>query len=173
MDLLDLYDRGSAWTAEKIKGAKEKLDASTRCEEWNVRDIVNHLLQGHAMFQRAARGEDMAPPPPGKPEDVLNGDAAQQFEQGRQATLDAFRGASEDKNRALGIAFADTLVHGSDIAHATGQDATMPPDLAEAALGMVSGIPKEGAPGMFKAHVDVPDDAPAHERLLGVTGRKP
>jgi len=171
-DLLDLYDRASAWTGSKIAGAKDKLEAATRCEEWKVRDIVNHLLHGHAMFQGAVRGEQLAPPQ-GPPPELLTGDPAKQFEDGRQAMLGAFRGASEDKNRALGIALADTLVHGSDIAKATGQDATMPEDLAEAALGMVSGIPPEGAPGMFKPRVEVPDDASAHDRLLGVTGRTP
>ncbi len=172
MDLLDLYDRASAWTGSKIAGAKDKLDAETRCEEWKVRDVVNHLLHGHQMFQGAAKGEQLAPPQ-GTPPDLVSLDPAKQFEDGRRATLDAFRGAGDDKRRALGIAFADTLVHGSDIAHATGQDAKMPDDLAEAALGMVQGIPKEGAPGLFKPHVDVAESASAHEKLLGVTGRTP
>jgi uncharacterized protein (TIGR03086 family) len=172
MDLIDLYDRASAWTGSKIEGAKDKLESATCCDEWKVKDVINHLLHGHQMFQGAARGEQLAPPQ-GPPPELIGSDPAKQFEDGRQATLEAFKGASEDKNRALGIAFADTLVHGSDIAKATGQDATMPEDLATAALPMVSMIPKEGAPGMFKPHVDVPETASAHERLLGVTGRTP
>ena len=173
MELLDLYDKASAWTSEKVAGAKDKLEAQSRCEEWKVRDLINHLLHGHQMFQGAARGEQMSPPQ-GPPPSLIGDDPAKQYEDGRQATIEAFRGSKGDTNFALGIALADTLVHGSDIAHATGQDATMPDDLAQAALNVVEkGIPKEGAPGMFKPHVDVPDDAPPSDRLLGVTGRKP
>jgi uncharacterized protein (TIGR03086 family) len=170
MELTDLYDRASAWTSEKIAGAKDKLDAQTRCDEWKVRDVINHLLHGHQMFQGAMRGEQLAPPQ-GPPPELLSGDPAKQFEDGRKATLEAFRNAPPDKSQAIAIAFADTLVHGSDIAAATGQDSKAPDDLAEAALGFVQAIPKEGAPGMFKPHVDVADDASAHEKLLGVTGR--
>jgi uncharacterized protein (TIGR03086 family) len=137
-----------------------------------VRDLINHLLHCHQRFQGATRGEQLAPPQ-GKPPELIDGDPAEQFEDGRKATLEAFRGASGDQSFMMGIAVADTLVHGSDIAAATGQDATMPEDLAEAALGMVTGIPKEGAPGMFKAQIDVPDGASASDRLLGATGRRP
>jgi len=169
-DLLDLYDRASAWTGSKIAGAKDKLEAATGCDEWKVKDIINHLLHGHQMFQGAARGEQIAPPQ-GPPPELLSGDPAKQFEDGRKATLAAFRGAPEGTERALGIAIADTAVHGADIALATGQDPAIPDDLAEAALGMIGGLPPEGVPGMFKPRVPVADDAPAYQRLLGVTGR--
>jgi uncharacterized protein (TIGR03086 family) len=171
-ELIDLYDRASAWTGSKIAGAKDKLDAATRCDEWKVRDIVNHLLHGHQMFQGAVRGEQLAPPQ-GPPPELLTGDPAKQFEDGRQATIAAFRGASGDIERPVKIALADTLLHGSDIASATGQDATMPEDVAEVALEAVSPIPDTGAPGLFKPRVEVSSDASASDRLLGKTGRNP
>ena len=31
-DLLDLYDRASTWTASKVAGASQKLDARTPCD---------------------------------------------------------------------------------------------------------------------------------------------
>jgi uncharacterized protein (TIGR03086 family) len=174
MDLLDLYERGSAWTAEKIKGAVGNLDAPTRCDEWSVRAVINHLLHGHQIFQGAARGEPISPPQ-GAPPEVMGDDPAGEFESGRQATVEAFRqgDAAEKYGQALGIAFADTIIHGSDIAQATGQDATIPPDLAEAAKGMVGGLPAEGVPGLFKARVDVGDDASASDKLLAHVGRTP
>ena len=49
--------------------------------------------------------------------------------------LDTFGapGAVEKTGAALGIAFSDQLLHGWDLAVSTGQDATMPDGLPDAA----------------------------------------
>jgi uncharacterized protein (TIGR03086 family) len=175
MDPLDLFDRGSAWAKEKIEGAKDKLDAKTPCEEWKVRDVISHLIDGQqGYFQPAARGEEATPPSPNPP-DLVDGDPAAEYEKARQATLNAFRKA--DANQAgmtMGIAFVDQVVHGTDLAKATGQDATIPADLAEAAFGMVNGrITDENRGKAFKPEIDVPDDARTQDKLLAYLGRKP
>src|SRR5205807_9448350 len=97
MDPVDLFDRGSAWTKEKIAGAKASLDAKTPCEEWKVRDVINHLIDGQqGYFQPAARGEDATPPSPNPP-DLVSSDPTAQYEKTRQATIKAFRKADADK----------------------------------------------------------------------------
>lgn len=171
---MDLFDRGSAWTKTKIAGAKGKLDASTPCEGWNVRAVINHVLSGHEIFQGATKGEPVAPPE-GEPPDVMGDDPTAQYEEARQATMAAYRepGAMERAGQALGIAFLDNLVHGHDLAKATGQDTTMPPDLAEAAFGMIRGRLDENRGGMFKPAVEVPDDASTQDKLLAYMGREP
>ncbi len=62
LDLLDLYGRASQWTLTKVDGAASKLDAPTSCDEWNVRTLMNHMLQTQQYFVGAARGEDVSPP---------------------------------------------------------------------------------------------------------------
>ena len=44
-DQLDLYERASVWTGTKVRGAVTQLDAPTTCEPWNVRTLLNHMLQ--------------------------------------------------------------------------------------------------------------------------------
>ena len=74
----------------------------------------------------------------------------------------------------LGIAFCDQLIHGWDLATATGQDATMPDDLAEAAFATLDGrLTDDQRRSAFKAAVEVPDDASAQDKLLAYTGRRP
>ena len=175
MDLVDLFERGSAWTKEKIDAAKGSLDAQTPCEGWDVRTLVNHLIGWNTFFQAAARGEEAAPPPE-PPLDVAGDDPAASYEAARQATLAAFRepGALEKVGATAGIAFVDQVVHGTDIAKATGQDATMPPDLAEAAFGMVDGrLTDERRGQAFKPAVPVDEGASAQDKLLAYLGRKP
>jgi uncharacterized protein (TIGR03086 family) len=176
LDPLDLFERGSAWTKEKIKGAKAKLDAQTPCEEWNVRSVINHLIDGQDYFQKAARGDKKATPPSPTPPDLLDGDPVKQYEEARRETLEAFRtpGAADKAAMTMGIAFVDQVVHGTDIAKATGQDATIPPDLAEAAFGVVNGnITDENRGNAFKPEVKVGKDASTQDRLLAYLGRKP
>jgi uncharacterized protein (TIGR03086 family) len=175
MDLVDLFDKGSAWTKQKIDGAKDQLDAQTPCDEWDVRTVINHLIDGQqSYFQKAALGAQATPPSPNPP-DVIGGDPAEHYEQARQATLDAFRKADPQKAMmTIGIAFVDQVVHGTDIAKATGQDATIPPELAEAAFGMVNGnLTPENRGRGFKPEIPVPEDAPTQDKLLAYMGRNP
>jgi uncharacterized protein (TIGR03086 family) len=175
MDLLDLFERGTAWTASKIPAAARNLDASTPCDEWNVRALINHMLQAQQLFTGAARGEPAAPPS-GAPLQLMGDDPVAQYEKARQTTLQAYRepGAIEKTGPTLGIAFVEQLVHGWDLAKATGQDATMPDDLAQAAFEMIDGRMTDEQRGrFFKPAVPVPRDARAQDKLLGYGGRQP
>ena len=72
-----------------------------------------------------------------------------------------------------GHRFIDVLVHGWDLAKATGQDTTMEPDLVQAALAVIE--PHREllrASGMFGEDVPVADDADDQTRLLAVLGRR-
>ena len=53
-DLLGLYERASEWTATKVAGAATKLDAATPCDEWDVRTLMNHMLDTQHYFVGAA-----------------------------------------------------------------------------------------------------------------------
>jgi uncharacterized protein (TIGR03086 family) len=175
MDPVDLFDKGSAWTRQKIEGAADHLDAQTPCPEWSVRAVISHLIDGQqSYFQPAALGKQATPPSPNPP-DILTGDPGTQYEETRQATLEAFRKADpKQAMMTMGIAFVDQLVHGTDIARATGQEATIPPDLAEAAFGMVHGnLTDENRGTAFGPAVAVPDDASIQDKLLAYLGRRP
>ena len=127
LDLVDCYDRGSLATVAMVPQAADQLDATTPCDEWDVRTLMNHMLDTQHYFLGSARGEDVSPPSPNPPE-LLSDDPVADFDRARAETLSAFGGPGrhrEDRS-ALGIAFSDQLLHGWDLAQATGQDATMP-----------------------------------------------
>ena len=58
LDLLDLYGRASEWTLGKVVGATDKMDAQTPCDEWDVRMLMNHMLDTQRYFVSSARGND-------------------------------------------------------------------------------------------------------------------
>ena len=75
---------------------------------------------------------------------------------------------------SLGIAFSETLLHGWDVAKATGQDTTMPDGLAAAAYEMVHGaFTDEQRKGVFKPEIEVGNDVSPQEKFLAYTGRDP
>jgi uncharacterized protein (TIGR03086 family) len=73
------------------------------------------------------------------------------------------------------IAASDAFTHGWDLARALGQSTDLDPELAAQLLG-ASMIPDEfrGPDGQapFGPKVDVPESAPAADRLAGVLGRQ-
>jgi uncharacterized protein (TIGR03086 family) len=172
---LDLYGLASEWTVGKVVGAADKLDATTPCDDWDVRSLMNHMLDTQRYFVGAARGSGASPPSTHPPE-LLGDDPVAAFEQARAETLSTFGedGVIEKTGPSLGIAFSDQLLHGWDLAQATGQDATMPGGLPEAAYEMIHGrFTDEQRKGVFKPEVTVAPNASAQDRLLGYTGRNP
>jgi uncharacterized protein (TIGR03086 family) len=174
-DLLDLYGRASEWTATKVAGAVTQLDAATPCDDWDVRTLMNHMLDTQRYFVGAARGEDVSLPAANPPK-LLSDDPVADFARARSDTLSTFAepGVLERTGPSLGIAFSDQLLHGWDLAEATAQDATMPEGLAQAAYEMIHGrFTDEQRKGVFKPEVPIAPDAPAQDKLLAYTGRDP
>lgn len=71
------------------------------------------------------------------------------------------------------VALDEVVLHGWDLARATGQDYTCEDPTAHALWGFVSGFDPEGTPGLFGAAVPVDDDAPPFDRVLARSGREP
>ncbi len=74
------------------------------------------------------------------------------------------------------VAIDEVVVHGWDVAVATGRDYSCDEGLLQAAYGFAQAVvarDPHGTPGLFGPPVTVPDDAPLLDRLLGLTGRDP
>ena len=75
----------------------------------------------------------------------------------------------------LMIPFGDVLLHGWDIAKATGQDTRLDPNLVEicyqAFAPQIEGIRAIG--GLVGPEVKVPDSGSTQDKLLGIFGRQP
>jgi uncharacterized protein (TIGR03086 family) len=174
-DLINLYDRASSWARSKVAGAIDKPDASTPCDEWDVKTLMNHMVETQRYFLGAARGENASRPSPNPP-DLIGDDPVAAFDATRADVMQTYGepGAIEKNGFGLGIAFCDQLLHGWDLAKATGQDPTMPDGLPEAAFNMIRGkFTDEQRKGIMKPEVKVPSDASAQDKLLAYSGRDP
>jgi uncharacterized protein (TIGR03086 family) len=173
-NLLDLYGRASEWTGTKVRGAATSLDAPSTCSGWDVRTLMNHMLETQKFFVGSARGEKVSISQ--DPPDLVGDDPPAAYERARAETLRTFGepGVVDRTGPALGIAFSDLLLHGWDLAASTGQDPTMPDGLAEAAYSMVHGrFTEEQRKGVFKPEIMIDPDSPSQAKLLAYTGRDP
>jgi uncharacterized protein (TIGR03086 family) len=172
-DQLELFGRASEWTLGKVAGAATQLNATTPCDDWVVHDLMSHMLETQQYFVASAQGREASPPSP-VPTTTLGDDPVADFEQARAEMLRTFAqpGVIDKTGPSLGIAFSDQLLHGWDLARATGQDETMPDGLPEAAYEMIHGrFTDEQRKGIFKPEVTVAANSSAQEKLLAYTGR--
>lgn len=187
----DHLDAALTWARARIAGiSDDQLDDPTPCDEWSVRQVVAHLVDVIGALPAAlATGEAAAP----HPDAVGSGSAT--VEAGLEAydrNADAARRALADDPEVLHrklaspmgdvpagrlamLAFGDALVHGWDLARATGQDEVMPPDLVEPAYRMWRQMPLERfrAGGSIGDERQVPDGASTQDRMLALLGRTP
>ena len=161
----------------------EQMNLTTPDDEWDVRALINHVVLGN-MWAAENLKTGSAPRPSG---DVIGDrDPVEAY----TASADAMM-ASFDEPGALGrmvtmpfgdmpaaglaaFRFVDLMVHGWDLAKASGQDTDFASDLCEAALAMsrqrMANMDRANMP--FKDEVSVPADAPAADRLAGFLGRQ-
>lgn len=168
----------------------DQWTAPTPCPDWNVRELVQHLTNGNVIFATIATGE-RAPGPITAEEravDWLGADPSAGFRATGKRMHDAFMTAGFLEGRfetpvmgeqtgttIVHMRMNELLIHGWDLARATGQPADLPEDLAEGALRMwqtrLADRPRQGMP--FAAPQPVADAAPAIDRLAAFLGRQP
>ena len=168
----------------------DQLEDPTPCTEMRVRDLIDHV-DGFAMaFTFAATRAPLTGGggPPQVDGSRIGTDWRERIPAKLDALADAWRdpAAWEGMTQAGGIdlpaqvaslvALDETIVHGWDLAVATGQDYFCSEELADAARQFVQGAVEQnpdGNPGLFAAPVTVPGRASALDQLLGLTGRDP
>jgi len=179
------HRRALDWTGEVIDAITEdQWAAPTPCEDWDVRTLTNHVVAGNLWAAELARGAtieqvgtrldgDQLTPTPAAAYRASAELAAAAFE--APGALDAPCAVSYGPvpgSVYAGHRFLDVLIHGWDLAEATGQSVAMPEDLAETCLAILEPqIELMVAAGAFAAGPPPPADAGPEVRLLALAGR--
>lgn len=158
----------------------DRWSSPTPCEDWTARDLVRHLVDTPAMFFGMV---DRPAPSDGPSVDDDPVGAFAHVSEAVQAALDdpavaelPYDGLTGPSTFERGIAqfvCADLVVHGWDLARATGQDERMDPDEVRsihAALLPMDDMMR--GPGAFGPKVEAPDDADEQTRFLAFLGRR-
>ena len=161
------------------------LDAPTPCANTPVARLLDHLM-GLAEGLRASAAKEPDQGGPQASAANLDPEWRAVLPKRLDALVAAWRepGAGEGTTSAGGVEMPaaeiaavtlnELVMHGWDLARSTGQH--YDPEAADVAaiLPFLEAFgSSEGVPGLFGPAVAVPDDAPAFDRVLGLTGRDP
>jgi uncharacterized protein (TIGR03086 family) len=157
-------------------------DDPTPCTEgdWTVRDLVQHLATGNMTFIAALRGQPEEMPSVNGASDT---ESASLFANSASTLLDLF--AEPDMldrtitvpfgnmpaSVALHVRITELLVHGWDLATATGQVATFPSLLVEQEITFSQPLLDSIAAQHQGRSQHLPEEAPAIDRLAALLGR--
>ncbi|GAA1262380.1 TIGR03086 family metal-binding protein [Sphaerisporangium rubeum] len=186
--------------AREIKGLLDgvgttRMADGTPCPEYSVGALLDHLTSLALAFTWAARktppqerAGDVSPPG-GATAEHLDPRWREVLPERLDALVEAWRDPEAWKGTTsiagltmpaeqVGVVVLDELVlHGWDLARATGQPYDCDPASAEVVLAFAGATAQPGQEaareGLFGPVVAVPADAPVFERALGLAGRDP
>lgn len=168
----------------------DQLDGPTPCEKYQVSGLMAHVL-GLTMAFRLAAEKDAAAsanPPTAEPPSSAELPAGwrEQVQRQLEELVSAWRQPSawEGETEAGGVtlpapvmaqvALQELVVHGWDLAKATGQPFDADRQHLETLFSSLrDSVEEDGTPGLFGPPVRLPEDASLLDRTIGLTGRDP
>lgn len=161
----------------------EQLSAPTPCPEYDVEALVNHIVGWLQVFAAAADGRTFDD----DPTDFVSTDPVTDFKTAAAELIAGWRVNGVDRTvrltgpelpapMVLAMTLMEYVTHGCDLAMATGQTAPFSEEELALTLERARAILPdqyrgEGEP--FGHTVEVAEDAPMLDRLLGFMGRQP
>ncbi len=182
----ELYIRAMSSAAGFVNAVRpDRWHVPTPCTEWDLRVLVTHMASENLWAGELFRGKTIAEVGDRFDGDVLGDDPVGAFNRSVEAatagvsvpgamqavchlSFGDFAGAEYAKQM-----FQDLLIHGWDVAKASGRDATLEPALVEACYPISEEMMALAAgSGAFGTAVPVPEEAPKQTRLLALLGRR-
>ena len=165
----------------------DQLSSPTPCGEQDVAAVLAHIIGFSTAFRDGAAKVDgpttSTPPVPL----ALPDDWREQLPERARELAAAWRepeawegettvgGVTMPAETQAGFANNELVIHGWDLAVATGQPYDVAPANLDASWELVAGIPEdpEQRAGLFGPRISVTDDAPLLDRTLAYAGRDP
>jgi uncharacterized protein (TIGR03086 family) len=188
MDPID-FRPATDHVAAVVRGIRDdQLAGPTPCPDWSVGDLLDHL---HGLALAFTWAATKSAPPGGASPSANSSALPDDWRDAIVARLDALASAWDDPAAYAGLTMAgpiempaeiavlvaldEVVVHGWDLATATGQPYDPDEEPVRLSLDFALGfeVPEGAGEGPFGAARPVPADAPALHRLAGATGRDP
>jgi uncharacterized protein (TIGR03086 family) len=187
MDISSLHRQALDATRPLVAGTRpEQLDLATPNDDWDVRALLNHVVAGNWWAAELSAGKTIEEVGDRLDGDVIGANPLDAYDASAEAAAKAFEmpGALEAPCAVsygpvpgevyAGHRFLDVLLHGWDLAKATGQSTELDPGLVAGALAVLEPqYEMMRGSGAFKTDVPVPDGGDPQTRLLAMVGRRP
>lgn len=180
-EISERYARLADAFADKVAAVPpERWDSPSPCPDWTARDVVRHVVTSQTGFRRLV-GRETEELPSVEDDPVAAWAAARyavqrDLEDPQLATTeyDGLNGRSTFEAAVDTYLCTDLVVHGWDLARATGLDDRMDPGEIARVQEMAHAMgPALRSPGAFGPKLEAPEGADAQDRLLAFLGRRP
>ena len=195
-DPLGIFEKAARRMHEIMSGIRqEQAEAATPCTEWDVRQVMNHVIGGAEILAGSMEGNlpegdvgGVSPnssyshePDLARLAQAYAAESARIVNAGRNpGALDGpTPGGMMTASQFLIAMATDHIIHAWDLARATGQDETLDDEVVQAAYAMMTSPEGSGfvdmgrQAGFIGPAVAVSDGASLQEKLLAHMGRQP
>jgi uncharacterized protein (TIGR03086 family) len=185
-EIVSLFRRGSERFDRHVAAiADDQWELSTPCQDWDVRDLVNHMVYELLWAPEMFAGRTIEEVGDRFDGDLLGSDpqatcrssvanAVQAVEQAGAMDQIVHLSYGDVPGRHYAFEMSNDLwIHGWDLARAIGADERIDPDAVEALYRFYEPL-EDGlkASGLFGPKVEPPADADPQTKLLAVMGRR-
>ena len=184
-ELADLFERAVDEFGNRVEAVdKDQWKNATPCTEWNVSDLVNHIVYEDRWVPPLLAGKTIQDVGDRFEGDLLGDDAKGAWAEAANEALNSV--AEVDDERIVHLSFgdfparfyisqllSDHVIHAWDLARAIGGDDRLDPDLVDFVYDFIAPqVEQWRGAGVFGAAQDVPPDANRQTELLAMVGRK-
>jgi uncharacterized protein (TIGR03086 family) len=189
MGMIDMTSACARTTHVLTSIPDDRLAESTPCEKLTLGELLAHVGGLGVAFAAAARKDfgELTDAPPADGGYRLDDDWRTRYPAALAGLAQAWQdpaawngmtrigGVDLPGDVAASVALTEVVIHGWDLAVATGQDYdVVDDDVAEAVLANIASFAADGpVEGLFGPAVQIGDDAPVFERALALSGRDP
>jgi uncharacterized protein (TIGR03086 family) len=187
MDVREAHRQAKEYFAKNLEQvAGDQWDLETPCDGWSVKELVQHVAYGNRWVTPLVEGKTID-----EVGDALEGDALGDDPVGSwRRTADEAQAAFDSEGAmetTVHLSFGDFpgqeyanqrffefLIHGWDVAKATGGDTNLDSDLVDTAYAWAKPLEGllAGSGGFGTEKVEVPPGADRQTELLALSGRK-
>jgi len=181
----ELHRRAAETFGALVHAVKDdQWELPTPCSDWNVRQLVNHLVYENRWTAPLMAGSTIAEVGDRFEGDLLGDDPTGAWDRSHQEAGQAVQ-ADGALDRTVQLSsgetpageyvmqlFADHLIHGWDLARAIGADERLDPELVDACAGWFASMERHyRAAGAVGPRPETPSGADEQARLLAGFGR--
>ena len=185
-DIAQLHRSALEATGRIVRAIRPgQLSDPTPASDWDVRTLLNHVVAGNLWAAELASGKTIEDVGDRLEGDVVGDEPTAAYDASAEVAAAAFEmpGALDAPCAVsygpvpgsvyAGHRFLDVLIHGWDLATATGQDAALDPELVRSCLEVIEPqLSQLQASGAFGPAIVTSAGADPQTRLLGMLGRR-
>lgn len=181
-EIAERYRRNADHFATLVAGVpNDRWSSPSPCDDWTARDVVRHVIETQGLFLGFVDAQ-LGDIPSVDDDPAAAWDAARAVVQTRLddpalagAEFDGFLGRTTFDASVDRFLSSDLVVHGWDLARATGQDERLDPDEAARILEDAQQFPSEQfrSPMVAGPEVAAPAGADVQTRMIAFYGRTP